>query len=70
MRRRPITLLAGAAALPLIALAVAGCGGNGSATPTAASVPPKAASGQTATVGAPNEGSPIPTQNDPKQTHS
>jgi hypothetical protein len=68
MRRRPITLLAGGAALPQIALAVAG--GNSSATPTAASVPPKTASGQTATVGAQNEGSPIPTQNDPKQTHS
>jgi predicted lipoprotein with Yx(FWY)xxD motif len=56
MRRRPITLLAGAAALPLIALAVAGCGANSSAKPTATSGPPKTASGQTATVGAENEG--------------
>jgi predicted lipoprotein with Yx(FWY)xxD motif len=56
MRRTPITLLAGAAALSLIALAVAGCGGNSGSRPTAASGPPKTASGQIATVGAQNEG--------------
>ena len=56
MRRRPITLLVSAAAVPLIALAVAGCGGSSSAKPTAASGPPKTASGQTATVGAQNNG--------------
>ena len=57
MRRRPITLLVSAAAVPLIALAVAGCGGSSSsAKPTAASGPPKTASGQTATVEAQNNG--------------
>jgi hypothetical protein len=56
MRRTSITLLAGAAPLPLIALAVAGCGGSSSAKPTAASGPPKTALGQTATVGAQNDG--------------
>ena len=55
MKRRPVTLLAGAAALPLIALAFAGCGGNSGAKPTAASGTPKTAFG-TATVGAQNEG--------------
>jgi predicted lipoprotein with Yx(FWY)xxD motif len=55
-RSKSITLLAGAAAVPLIALAVAGCGGGGSATP-AASAQPKTTSGQSATVGAQSEGS-------------
>jgi predicted lipoprotein with Yx(FWY)xxD motif len=53
-RSKPITLLAGAAAVSLIALAVAGCGGGSSATP-AASAPPKTTSGQSATVGAQND---------------
>jgi predicted lipoprotein with Yx(FWY)xxD motif len=46
-RSRPITLLAGAILVPLTALA-AGCGGGNS---TAATAPPKTASGQAATVG-------------------
>jgi predicted lipoprotein with Yx(FWY)xxD motif len=52
---RPITSLAAAAALPLVALAAAGCGGGGGAT--AASLPPKTASGHAATVSAASEGS-------------
>jgi predicted lipoprotein with Yx(FWY)xxD motif len=47
-RSRPITFLAGAAAIPLVALAVAACGGGGSAA-TAAT--PKTSSGASATVG-------------------
>jgi predicted lipoprotein with Yx(FWY)xxD motif len=46
-RSKPITFLAGAALIPLTALAV-GCGGGNS---TAATTPPKTASGQAATVG-------------------
>lgn len=44
---RPITFLAGAAAIPLVALTVAACGGGGSAA-TAAT--PKTSSGASATV--------------------
>jgi predicted lipoprotein with Yx(FWY)xxD motif len=50
-----ITSLTGLAAVPLIALAVAGCGGGSSAAP-AASTPPKTASGHSATVAAQNAG--------------
>jgi predicted lipoprotein with Yx(FWY)xxD motif len=46
-RSRPITILAGAAAIPLVALSVAACGGGGSAA-TAAT--PKTSSGASATV--------------------
>jgi predicted lipoprotein with Yx(FWY)xxD motif len=46
-RSRPIAFLAGAAAIPLTALAVAGCGGGA----TAAAAPPKTSSGTSATVG-------------------
>jgi len=53
-RTRSLTALAGVAAIGLVALAVAGCGGGGSAT--AASGPPKTVSGQTATVGLANTG--------------
>jgi predicted lipoprotein with Yx(FWY)xxD motif len=59
IRSKPIRFLAGAAALPLVALAVAGCGGgssNGSSA-AAATGPPKTASGQTATVGTAHVGS-------------
>jgi len=45
---RPITFLAGAAVIPLVALTVAGCGGGGSAA-TAAT--PKTSSGESAIVG-------------------
>jgi predicted lipoprotein with Yx(FWY)xxD motif len=55
-RSKPITFLAGAAAVPLIALGVAACGGGGSGA-TAASSPPQTASGHTATVGTANAGS-------------
>jgi predicted lipoprotein with Yx(FWY)xxD motif len=54
-QRRPITFLATAVAVPLVALVAAGCGGGGGAT--TASAPPKTASGHAATVGAASEGS-------------
>ena len=47
-RRRPITFLASATVIPLVALAVAACGGGSSA---AAPTTPKASSGASATVG-------------------
>jgi predicted lipoprotein with Yx(FWY)xxD motif len=50
---RTITLLAAAAAIPLAALAVAGCGG-GDDEATAAPVPPRTTSGGPATVGVAN----------------
>jgi predicted lipoprotein with Yx(FWY)xxD motif len=49
---RLITFLPGAAAIPLVALAVAGCGGGATASPA----PPKTASGSAATVGVANTG--------------
>jgi predicted lipoprotein with Yx(FWY)xxD motif len=48
-RSRPLSFLAGAALIPLAALAVTGCGGGGHAT--ASQAPPKTASGRAATVG-------------------
>src|SRR3954469_9636034 len=53
-RTRSITFIAGATALVVAALAVAGCGGSGAsnANPPA---PPKTASGRSATVGVANE---------------
>jgi predicted lipoprotein with Yx(FWY)xxD motif len=54
-RSRTITFLVGAAAVPLIALGVAACGGGDNGA-TAASAPPQTASGHPATVGAANEG--------------
>lgn len=50
-RNRPITFLASAAVIPLVALAVAACGGGSSAA-TAAT--PKTSSGASATVGVAN----------------
>lgn len=56
-RSNPFTFLAGAAVVPLVALAVAGCGGgDDSSDATAAVTPPKTASGRTATVGVANSG--------------
>jgi predicted lipoprotein with Yx(FWY)xxD motif len=58
-RTKSIRLIGGALAVPLIALAVAGCGGGssgGSGNSAAASPLPKTASGQAATIGAANEG--------------
>jgi predicted lipoprotein with Yx(FWY)xxD motif len=46
-RSRPITYLASAAVIPLVALAVAACGGGGAAT----AATPKTSSGASATVG-------------------
>ena len=54
-RSRPITLLAATAAVPLAALAVAGCGG-GSDGNSAAITPAKTASGRAPTVGLANQG--------------
>jgi predicted lipoprotein with Yx(FWY)xxD motif len=53
-RRRPITFVLSAAAVPLIALVVAGCGGGGGAT--ASTAPATTPSGQAATVGMANNG--------------
>jgi predicted lipoprotein with Yx(FWY)xxD motif len=49
-RSDPFTLLAGAAVIPLVALAIAACGGSGAATAAA----PKTSSGASATVGVAN----------------
>jgi predicted lipoprotein with Yx(FWY)xxD motif len=53
-RTRPITFLAGAAVVPLIALVAAGCGG-GSDGAASATAPPTTATGQPATVGVADE---------------
>lgn len=53
-RRRPIAFLATAAALPLAAAALAGCGGSSKAS--APPAPPKTAGGGPATVGVANVG--------------
>jgi len=50
---RPITFLAGAAVIPLVALIVAGCGGGGSAATAAA---PKTSRGASAIVGVSKSG--------------
>jgi predicted lipoprotein with Yx(FWY)xxD motif len=51
-RNRPMNFLAGAALVPIVALAVAGCGGNSNDNnATAAVAPPKTSSGHSATVG-------------------
>ena len=49
MSRTPLTLMASVAVIPLTALALASCGGSNDAT--AASAPPKTASGKPATLG-------------------
>ena len=48
-RRKPLTFLAATAAIPLVALAAAGCGSNDNGTATAAT--PKTSSGHAATIG-------------------
>jgi predicted lipoprotein with Yx(FWY)xxD motif len=52
-RTRPITYLAGAAAIPLAALVVAGCGSSssGNSKSSASTAPPKTTNGAPATVG-------------------
>ena len=51
-RRKPMTLLAAALAVPLAALTVTACGSSGNDNnATAATPPPKAADGQAATIG-------------------
>jgi predicted lipoprotein with Yx(FWY)xxD motif len=56
IRSKPIRLLAGAAVLPLVTLAVAGCGGGGDDGNASAATGSRTASGQTATVGTASEG--------------
>ena len=56
IRSTPIRFLAGAAALPLIALVAAGCGGGGNDNNASAAAPAKTTSGQTATVGTASSG--------------
>jgi predicted lipoprotein with Yx(FWY)xxD motif len=51
MSRSPLTMLAGAALVPLTALALASCGGSNDDNATAAGPPPKTSSGKPATVG-------------------
>src|SRR3954452_20793715 len=55
IRSRPITLLAGAA-VPLVALVVAGCGSGGSTSTNASSPPLRTAGASSATVNAANTG--------------
>ena len=54
-RSRSITFLAGATALVVAALAVAGCGGSGGSNASGSPAPPKTANGQSATLGVANE---------------
>ena len=54
-RSRSLTFLAGAAAVPLVALTVAGCGGGGSSS-HASAAPAKHASARTATIGVASTG--------------
>jgi predicted lipoprotein with Yx(FWY)xxD motif len=54
-RTRSISFLAGATALVLAALAVAGCGSSGGSNADGSSTPPKTANGKSATVGVANE---------------
>jgi predicted lipoprotein with Yx(FWY)xxD motif len=55
-RSRPIKLIAGVAAVPVIALVAAGCGGGGYGGGDNASPPPKTASGQATTIATASEG--------------
>jgi predicted lipoprotein with Yx(FWY)xxD motif len=56
IRSKPIRFIAGVAALPVVALAIAGCGGDDdSGNASAASGSHQTASGQTATVGTASE---------------
>jgi predicted lipoprotein with Yx(FWY)xxD motif len=54
-RTRSIGFLAGATALVLAALAVAGCGSSGGSNASGSATPPTTANGQSATVGVANE---------------
>jgi predicted lipoprotein with Yx(FWY)xxD motif len=53
-RSRPLTFLASAAVIPLVALAVAACGSGGGAATAAAVSTPKTSTGASATVGVAN----------------
>jgi predicted lipoprotein with Yx(FWY)xxD motif len=55
-RSRPIRFLAGAALVPLVALAATGCGDSNDNNATAAVTPPKTSSGHSATLGVANPG--------------
>jgi len=54
-RSKPLTFLAAAAVVPLVASLLAGCGG-GSSNANGSTAPPKTASGMAATVGVENNG--------------
>jgi predicted lipoprotein with Yx(FWY)xxD motif len=56
-RRRPHTILAGAAVIPLVALAIAGCGGDDDSGGHAAAATPKTNTGHAATIGVESSGS-------------
>jgi predicted lipoprotein with Yx(FWY)xxD motif len=56
IRRRPSTILAGAAVIPLVALAIAGCGNNDD-TKQAHAATPTTNSGHAATIGVASSGS-------------
>jgi predicted lipoprotein with Yx(FWY)xxD motif len=55
MTRRPITFLASAAVIPLVALGLAACGGGGSATASPPPAPSKTATAPTKTATAPTK---------------
>lgn len=55
-RKTSISSIAGAAALVLGALAVAGCGGSDGSNASGSTAPPKTADGRSATIGVANEG--------------
>jgi len=57
-RSNSIKLIAGVAAVPVIALVAAGCGGGYGDGSAAVSAPPKTAPGQAATLGTASEGKP------------
>ena len=55
-RKTSITSIAGATALVLAALAVAGCGSSGGSNASGSAAPPKTADGRSATIGLANDG--------------
>ena len=55
-RKTSITSIAGATALVLAALAVAGCGSSGGSNASGSAAPPKTANGGSATIGLANDG--------------
>jgi predicted lipoprotein with Yx(FWY)xxD motif len=56
-RSKPLSILSGAAIVPLVALAIAGCGDDDGGQATASTGPPKTSGGASATVGVASAGS-------------